>query len=608
MSQSRTRNGDPVHPRVRRVRRHGLSALENKLRIAEQRLESVIADAPRAIVTLAGDGAITSSNPRAVLTFGWSVEEALGKRLGQLILPTEVHAAHAAAIEDLLTTGGGSLVGRRIEITGWRRNGERFPIEFTIGANRADEGWHVTVALYDISERQAKVELFGNAFNHASIGMALVGLDGRFLKLNDAFCGIIGYSRTEACELDFQTITHPDDLNDDLALLTRLLAGEIESYNFDKRYLRKGGRPVSVRLSVSLVEDLKGSPKHFVARVQDLTNERCAEDAYRLMAENATDIIMTCDLDGIVTFVSPACEAVTGYPADAILGRRATAFMHDDDVAFVQGNFQALVTGMVAPRGRCRVKHRDDGRIVWLESNAAPMRDGPGGAATGVIDVIRDVTAQKDGEDALAAAQAAADRAMRSKADFLANMSHELRTPLNSIIGFSRLLNDTETLDPQSRRYIGLLHRAGQALGAVIENVLDYSKLEAAALSLDHAPFDLPAFVTETVDMMGPQADRTDGRHGGRRQHAGRRGDVLVRTRAADRRPADRTGTRRARRGGVPRQARAGADDVDLNRDLMLAILSRYRCKVDVASDGAEAVARVAEGHYDLVLMDCQMR
>jgi signal transduction histidine kinase/DNA-binding response OmpR family regulator len=366
-------------------------------------------------------------------------------------------------------------------------------------------------------------------------------------------------------------------------------------------------------------------------------------------------------------------------------------------------------------RVRWRGRHQS-GHWVWLESSPALLRDGADEAVNGFIDVIRDITERKEREDALAAARLAAEEAVRSKSDFVANVSHELRTPLNSIIGFSRLLTEGAGLNEEAQRRVRLIHSAGQALQSVIDNVLDFSKLEAAALELNCAPFDLRAFIPETIALLEPQAAARDlplralvapdvpawvvGDEGRLRQvllnllsnavKFTREGHVEVRLRpvpiesgearlrvevrdtgsgisqqrldtlfsrfvqaapsvaahyggtglglAITRQLVDLMG------GEIGVESRVGAgstfwfevvlpiaaasapaqderspgeswrgkhilvvDDVDLNRDLMLATLSSYGCAVEAANDGAQAVAAVLARPFDLVLMDCQM-
>ncbi len=109
--------------------------------------------------------------------------------------------------------------------------------------------------------------------DNAPVGIALVGLDGKFLRVNQALCQILGHSPEELVQLDFQQLTHPDDLGTDLKYLDQLVAGEITSYRMRKRYLHADGYPVWADLSVSLVRDGRGRPLHFVSHVADLTEE-----------------------------------------------------------------------------------------------------------------------------------------------------------------------------------------------------------------------------------------------------------------------------------------------------------------------------------------------
>jgi diguanylate cyclase (GGDEF)-like protein/PAS domain S-box-containing protein len=116
--------------------------------------------------------------------------------------------------------------------------------------------------------------LFESAFRHAAIGMCLVSLDGRFLQVNDALCRIVGYTRHELLALDFQTITHPDDLDIDLGRVDALVAGDIESYHLEKRYLHRDGHVVWILLTVSLVTAEDGRPQFFISQVQDISEQK----------------------------------------------------------------------------------------------------------------------------------------------------------------------------------------------------------------------------------------------------------------------------------------------------------------------------------------------
>ncbi|MBI1172451.1 PAS domain S-box protein [bacterium] len=133
----------------------------------------------------------------------------------------------------------------------------------------------------DITERKnteeallISLEEFRMAFEHASIGKAIVALDGRWLRLNPAYCSLLGYDEAELLASDFQSVTHPDDLERDLSNVRALLAGEISTYRIDKRYIRADGEIIWVHLAASLVRDPHGQPMYFIAQVADITEQR----------------------------------------------------------------------------------------------------------------------------------------------------------------------------------------------------------------------------------------------------------------------------------------------------------------------------------------------
>src|SRR5260370_9359542 len=126
----------------------------------------------------------------------------------------------------------------------------------------------------DLAESE---ERFRRMFEEAPIGITLVSPDGRCLQVNRSLCEILGYPEAALLNLTFQDITHPDDLDADLEFVRRMLAGEIRTYQMDKRYFHKAGHVVWARLSVSLVRDGQGDPLYFVSQVEDVTSARNAE-------------------------------------------------------------------------------------------------------------------------------------------------------------------------------------------------------------------------------------------------------------------------------------------------------------------------------------------
>ena len=127
-------------------------------------------------------------------------------------------------------------------------------------------------------------ERFNAVFSHAPIGMALVATSGEFLMVNEALCELVGYSEQKLLEVSFQGITHPHDLEADLAYVEQTLAGERSSYQMEKRYLHADGRIVWVLLSVSLVRDADGEPLYFVSQIMDIDEQKAQEAELRAAA------------------------------------------------------------------------------------------------------------------------------------------------------------------------------------------------------------------------------------------------------------------------------------------------------------------------------------
>jgi diguanylate cyclase (GGDEF)-like protein/PAS domain S-box-containing protein len=181
------------------------------------------------------------------------------------------------------------------EIWDRHRDGHIYPLwqSITVVRDGSNEITNYFSIFSDITERKQvedalheSEQRFRLAFETAAIGMALVGLDGQWLKVNKSLCKIIGYTEQELLSMRFQNITHPDDLENDLAHVHRLLNGEISYYRMEKRYFHKDGHIVWVLLSVSLVRDAQDKPIHFVSQLTDITELKEAESHTRYMAEH----------------------------------------------------------------------------------------------------------------------------------------------------------------------------------------------------------------------------------------------------------------------------------------------------------------------------------
>ncbi|MBA3421011.1 MAG: diguanylate cyclase [Thermoleophilaceae bacterium] len=142
-------------------------------------------------------------------------------------------------------------------------------------------------------------ERFHGAFVSAPVGMALVGLDGGFLSANHALCALLGRSEKELTALTFQTLTHSDDLSAELALVERVLKGELDRYELEKRYLKPDGSIVWGLLCVSLVRGPEREPVHFVAQIQDISVRKEAEQELRRYSDHLNELALQDPLTGL---------------------------------------------------------------------------------------------------------------------------------------------------------------------------------------------------------------------------------------------------------------------------------------------------------------------
>ncbi|HEV2559439.1 MAG TPA: PAS domain S-box protein [Microvirga sp.] len=241
------------------------------------------------------------------------------------------------------------------------------------------------------------------------------------------------------------------------------------------------------------------------ARRQAERASRENEERYRLLAENASDIIMLRAVGGPRRYVSPACRAVLGYTPEEFLELPTPELVHPDDLPRVMSIYDRLSPGNPEVRDAHRLRHKD-GRWVWVEGAFRLMS---GGSEPTVLAALRDVTdrqlqaeqlktAKDMAEDLARKAQAASE----AKSEFLASMSHEIRTPLNSILGFTGLVLDGGSLNPEDRRYIEQVRGSGHALLTVVNDVLDFSKIEAGQVELNPQPFALGELLDNAVSIV----------------------------------------------------------------------------------------------------------
>lgn len=253
------------------------------------------------------------------------------------------------------------------------------------------------------AELRESEERFRLAIDEAPIGMAVVALTGRFVRVNKALCEITGYDADELLRRRWQDITHPADLKNDLELVAALVKGRIPRYEMEKRYVRKDGGEVRVLLGVSLLRDPGGAPWYFVSRVEDVTERRRIEEQlrrseqmFRGLFDTALDPIAIVDDEGRIVDVNDACCTLLGIERERLVGHRVGA-LRGRLVGFdVAGALRSL-RAEGARKGELRI--RDAAGAIHVLEFSARAQFVPGRHLV----MLRDVTDRVRGEEELRA-------------------------------------------------------------------------------------------------------------------------------------------------------------------------------------------------------------
>ncbi len=249
---------------------------------------------------------------------------------------------------------------------------------------------------------------FRAIFDRAPSGIAVVeSRTGRFLKINDSYCNILGYTQAEMLSLDFQTITHPDDLQEDMACMAKLVRGEINEFAIEKRYTRKDGSVAWVNLKAVPLWCQGQEPHTHLAMVEDITVRKRAEQRLR-EATRFTEQIIASAAEGIVVYDrdlrlnvwNSSMERMTGMAARQVLGQCAPDVLPYLMEHGVDELLAEALAGRTVSSGDIPFHVPGANKSGWVASTYGPHLDHDG-RIIGVIGIIRDVTERKRAEAAL---------------------------------------------------------------------------------------------------------------------------------------------------------------------------------------------------------------
>ncbi len=463
----------------------------------------------------AEDTTILYASPSSVGLLGYKPEEAIGRSFTEFIHPDDL-AMLAAEWERYLELSDKDPVQfrarRRDGSCGWyeahasRVDDPRLPGCSCINMREVE---HLRLLHARIAEAEAR----------AKIGSWRWIMKGGEPEWTASMYRILGYEPSDKpFDLEWAlNLTHPDDRDAFRDCLLDCLENP-KSFTVPTRKLASDGEYRHIIQHCYVERDLNGDVVALIGICQDVTAQaeaeaalRKSESEYRMLADEASDVILRVNASGCCTFASPACKSTLGYSPQEITGKAILRFVEPSDHAALNYVYQNALKGTEAQRVTFHGAHKY-GHTVWLEAGVRAIMD-EAGKLSELIIVARDITERRQYEEGLRHARERAEAANLTKSKFLANMSHELRTPLNAVIGFSDIMRE-EMFGPvgsdQYSEYVQLIHESGQYLLELINDILDMSKIEAGKYELFLEDIDLSGMIESCLRIVETRA-RTNG-------------------------------------------------------------------------------------------------
>ena len=481
---------------------------EEEIRRQKEYYEALFVNNPVAVITADLNGDIVSWNPMAEKLFQYPQEEVIGRNLENVVANDSSIHDEAVSYRSLVFDEG------RVQATArrTRKDGSLVDVELlALPVIVAGEKVGFIAIYHDISERKAfeeeihrQKEYYEALFVNNPVAVVTADLAGTIVSWNPMAEKLFQYSQEEVIGRNLDDVVADDSLRVEAVGYTNQVinVGQVQT---TVRRVRKDGSLVDVELS-ALPVMVAGEMVGFIAIYHDISERKTMEQEIRRQKEyyealfvNNPGAVVTVDLEGSVVSWNPAAETLFGYQQREVIGQNLDALVANDPRIMDEA---VAYTGQVSTAGRIQAtaqRTRRDGSLVDVEVLALPVIVGE--EKVGYIGIYIDITDLQE-------ARRQAEAANQAKSDFLANMSHELRTPLNAILGFTQLMDRDPSLSTDQLEYLSIIDRSGEHLLALINDVLEMSKIEAGKARLQERSFDLYHHLDGQEEIFGLRAQR----------------------------------------------------------------------------------------------------
>jgi PAS domain S-box-containing protein len=457
----------------------------------------IIAHAPDPVFVSDLEGKILQANDAVSRLLGFRRDEVIEQSLSRFISPEETRE-FTAALREVVAKG----ITRDARLNPRSASGEVIPTTLNASALRDPDGRVIGAIgiLRDMRELDKARAYAESLIKFAPDPVFVSDLEGKILQANDAVSQLLGFRPDELIEQSLSKFISPEETREFTAALREVVAkGVTRDARLNPR--SASGEVIPTTLNASALRDATGTVIGAIGILRDMRELDKARAYAESLIKFAPDPVFVSDLQGKILQANDAVSELLGFRPDEVIEQSLSRFISPEETREFTAALREVVAKGVTRDARLNPRTAT-GETVPTTLNASALRD-PDGRVIGAIGILRDMRE-------LDKAREAAEIANRAKSQFLANMSHELRTPLNAIILYTELLRDEATdrgLDdflPDLKK----IHGAAKHLLALINDVLDLSRIESGKLELHPETFDVETLVRDVVTTIEPLAQK----------------------------------------------------------------------------------------------------
>lgn len=466
------------------------------------------------VVIISIDGTIIYVNPYFAQIHGYDVPEMTGRHFTRFH-PDNDHESLKQLLRQTIVTG--HLDSK--EVVHINKDGAVFPMLMAgvLVRDKHNKGLFLAFSALDLTEQkkaQERIRLLSSAIEQSKEGISVTDMDGNYLFFNDAYKQMHAISGSG---LQFKNIS-VTYLEEERQTVNDMLRETRENGVFRGEMLKKrpDGSVFPIHISCSLMHNSNGEPVGYISSIRDITDLKKKEDTLRTQAQiiaQIHDAIITTDLTGTITTFNRGAEAMSGYTADEVIGKKVSSLYPPEQRPWLNNKLIPSVIKEDHAEFETAI-HTKNGAVFYGQTSLSLMKNHDG-RPVGIIGYTRDISERKKAEqekerllETLAQNNKKLEKQNSELEQFAYTVSHDLKTPLITIKCFLDIMQRTDTIkDPAVHEYINKIHNAADRMKQLLDELLQISRI--GIVTTEKEPIDFKELIDETLDIVAGQLENS---------------------------------------------------------------------------------------------------